>query len=355
MIAQLIDSIHRQTYPGRLIDIYVTADNCTDNTAMVARRAGATVFERFNRQQIGKGYVLSFMYSQITEKYDGYFVFDADNVLDENYISEMNKTFSDGYRIITSYRNSKNFGDNWISAGYSLWFLRESKYLNYSRMLLGTSCAIGGTGFLVCRDILEESGGWDCFLLTEDIEFTARSVLKGEKIGFNKNAVLYDEQPVKFGQAWNQRLRWSKGFLQVFVRYGRDLLKQTVTKRSFSAYDIAMTVAPFLHLMACCFVVGVSLTFGIMEIEWLPTLLMSWAEWLAGSYLFLLFVATFTLITEWNMIYSAPSKKILYLFTFPIFMLTYIPISLTALFKRVEWKPIKHSKVASLSDIKTSA
>ena len=62
--------------------------------------------------------------------FDGYFVFDADNVLEESYIAEMNRTFSDGYEVVTSYRNSKNYGDNWISAGYALWFLRESQFLN---------------------------------------------------------------------------------------------------------------------------------------------------------------------------------------------------------------------------------
>ena len=64
------------------------------------------------------------------DRFDGFFVFDADNVLSPNYITEMNKTFSQGYETITSYRNSKNYGDNWITAGYALWFLRESKFLN---------------------------------------------------------------------------------------------------------------------------------------------------------------------------------------------------------------------------------
>ena len=63
--------------------------------------------------------------------------------------------FSDGYQIVTSYRNSKNYGDNWISAGYALWFLRESRYLNHARFLLGTSCAVSGTGFLFSRRVLE--------------------------------------------------------------------------------------------------------------------------------------------------------------------------------------------------------
>jgi cellulose synthase/poly-beta-1,6-N-acetylglucosamine synthase-like glycosyltransferase len=143
----------------------------------------------------------------------------------------MNKVFSDGYDIITSYRNSKNYDSNWISAGYSLWFLRESKYLNYSRMLLDTSCAISGTGFCVSRSVIEKDGGWKYYLLTEDIEFTIDHVLKGYKIGFAPNAVLYDEQPTTFSQSWLQRLRWSKGFLQVWMKYGGRLIKGIFTKR----------------------------------------------------------------------------------------------------------------------------
>ena len=86
-------------------------------------------------------------------------VFDADNVLDENYVAEMNKVFGSGYSVVNSYRNSKNYGSNWISAGYALWFLRESKYLNGARMQCGTSCAISGTGFLVSNEIIRENNG----------------------------------------------------------------------------------------------------------------------------------------------------------------------------------------------------
>ena len=89
-----------------------------------------------------------------------------------NYISEMNKLFDNGYKVITSYRNSKNFNSNWISAGYALWFLRESKYLNNARMILNTSCAISGTGFLVSDEIIKRNNGWKYHLLTEDLEFS---------------------------------------------------------------------------------------------------------------------------------------------------------------------------------------
>ena len=200
------------------------ADNCTDETAKVARISGARVYKRFNLEKTGKGYALEELLRHISEDYpknyfDGFFVFDADNVLEENYIEEMNKTFSDGYKIITSYRNSKNYGDNWISAGYSLWFLRESRYLNHARFLLGNSCAVSGTGFFFSREIFEKCGGWPFHLLTEDIEFSVHNITHGEKIGFCKNAVLYDEQPVLFSQSWHQRMRWAKGYRRTYKKH----------------------------------------------------------------------------------------------------------------------------------------
>ena len=67
----------------------------------------------------------------------------------------MNKMYDTGeYSALTSYRNSQNFCANWISAGYALWFLRESRFLNRPRTRLGVNCAVSGTGFLISADVL---------------------------------------------------------------------------------------------------------------------------------------------------------------------------------------------------------
>lgn len=363
VIGQLIKSIHAQNYPKQFVDIFVVADNCTDQTALVAKNAGAIVKERFNTEQVGKGYALDFMLKFIEKdyshkKYDGYLVLDADNLLDKNYISEMNKTFNEGYRVITSYRNSKNYDQNWISAGYGLWFLHEAEYLNLPRMSLKNSCAISGTGFLVKADLFKENGGWIHHLLTEDIEFSVSQILKGDKIGYCRNAVLYDEQPITFQQSWHQRLRWAKGFYQVISHYGRQLFGGILFNKGnrFSCYDMAMTLMP--AMLITCFSIAVNSSFYLAAIfgfinekDIILVTTMSILKSFLWYYSVLFLMGMITTITEWNRIHSTGWKKIMYSFTFPLFMFTYIPIAIVALFKKVEWKPIAHTVAKSIDDV----
>lgn len=351
VICDLIDSLHAQTYPQDKLKIFVMADNCTDATACVARGAGATVYERFDTAHVGKGYALDALLRNIArdepEGFDGYFVFDADNLLRPDYVERMNETFSDGNDIITSYRNSKNYGDNWISAGYGLWFLRESKYLNHARTLLGTSCAVSGTGFLFSRRVLEEQdGGWPFHLLIEDIEFSVSHILDGYKIALCPEAELFDEQPVTFRQSWRQRMRWSKGYLQVLQQYGGKLLAG-IFKGSFSCYDMSMNILPAFVLSVLSTVSNLSLlTLQIANGAGTAEATLAILQMLGSMYLTLFVIGAITTATQWKKLHTTAWKKVLYAFTFPVFMFTYLPISIAALFAKVEWKPITHSVTA---------
>lgn len=360
VIPHLIASIKDQTYPSELIDIFIIADNCTDNTAQAAIDAGAfRVYERQNKELVGKGYALDFALAKIREDYPdndyaGYFVFDADNLLDERYIEEMNKMFSNGKRIITSYRNTKNYGTSWVSAGCSLWYLRESRFLNHPRTLLNTSCAISGTGFLVHRDVLEKVGGWKFFLLTEDIEFTLHHVLEGECIAYCDKAVLYDEQPVKFSQSWRQRLRWTKGSMQVTRKFFFKMVKGIFEGKGFACFDLAVaTMIPLMLTILGFAVYVVFIAIGLIFKLNLDVVIRSLLETFANSYFMLLGIGAVTTISEWSKIFAPMKKKIFYTFTFPFFMLSYIPITVVALFsKNVAWKPIYHLEAKSLEDVR---
>ncbi len=358
VIGKLIDSIKAQSYPGRLVKIFVTADNCTDTTAEVARSHGAEVYERYDTTRRGKGYALDFLLREIKlrghGRFDGYIVLDADNVLDRDFILRMNETFSDGHDIVTCYRSSKNYGDNWISAGYALWFLRESRYLNGARSRLGSSCGVSGTGFLFSQAVLDsQGGGWPFHLLTEDIEFTIDNVTRGMKVGYCPDAIAYDEQPISFRQSWAQRLRWSREYLQVFRKYGRALVSG-IFRGSFSCYDMAMSIMPAAVLTGLSIVVniGAALVNVLYYHEW-GVLGVSALQALVNLYLTLFIIGAITTVTERKSIHCETAKKIFYVFTFPLFMLSYVPIVIQSLFVTPEWTHIDHTRTLDVQQICT--
>lgn len=358
VIDQLCDCIKAQDYPEELIDIYVVADNCTDNTKGVAREHGAIVYERFNKELVGKGYALSELLGYIKktvgfDAYDGYFVVDADNILEPNYVSEMNKCFAAGERLVVGYRNSKNYGDNWISSGYSLWFLRESRQLNGVRNILGTSSEVKGTGFLIHKDIFKRQGGWIHHMLIEDVEFTVDNVLHGERVAYCDTAILYDEQPTDFMTSWWQRKRWCRGYIQVLKKYTFKLIGAFFKGKGFSNYDMIMAMSPAFFISVAAVttnILGLILTLIFDYHAFWGSLLSFFAMGVASYFLFG-FVALLTVITERERIRATRGQIVMSVITFPIFMATYIPIAAASFFSGTDWKPIKHNRVDDASKL----
>jgi len=358
VIAQLIDSIQQQDYPVEFLDTYVVADNCTDGTARAAREAGAIVYRRSDKLHVGKGYALNFLLARIREErgdeyYDGYFVFDADNLLSPNYVTNMNEIFGEEYPVVTSYRNSKNYGENWISAGYGLWFLRDAAFLNEPRTRLGLSAVVSGTGYLFSREIMLRCNGFPFHSLSEDTEFTIHCILHGEKIGYCGDAELYDEQPTRLGQSIRQRMRWVRGNALVLLHHGGELTRNVAGKNGLSCLDLLLSMAPAIVLTVISVAGGAAAV--LMELlnggRILPMLLGMGMSFIVPY--FLLFAAgAITTATQWKRIHTPAWKKLLYTFTFPIFMATYVPITILALLRRVEWKPIEHRAAMTVQEMK---
>ena len=358
VIGRLIDSIRQQNYPSDFIDIFVIADNCSDggNTARLARSKGAFVVERHNMELVGKGYALNYLIDEVTEngtkwEYDGYFIIDSDNLLDGNFILEMNKAIAAGNRVATCYRNSKNYGDNWLSASYALWFLRESRYLNNARQILSGCAQCSGTGFVIHRDLLKEIRGWQYFTLTEDVEFTFAMAVKNEKIAYCHDAILYDEQPVKFGESWYQRIRWVKGYFQAYWKHGWGLFKGFIKGRLVCYDMLASTfMGAIITVGLFVFYIIMILLFTLLRYN-VGEVLLCFSFYMAFGYLGVFIIGVITTYTEWDRIYCTKRKKIKYCFTFPFFLFTLLPIAIWAIFSRSRWPQVSHIRAIDVDDV----
>ncbi len=373
VIGQLINSIQTQNYDKSKLKIFMVADNCTDSTANVAREAAqkypeveCTVYERFNKEVVGKGYALDFLLEKIKQDFpdyipDAYMIFDADNLLDKNYVLEVNKAFDNGSKIITSYRNSKNFNTNWVSATTGMAFLRECRFIHTPRALLNTSTFVSGTGFTVSSQILNVDTGWKYTTLTEDIEFSTNNIACGEKVTYCDDAIFYDEQPTTFKASWNQRMRWQKGFYQCFVGYFWALFAALFTRNSFASYEMIIMIFPFSAITVFWNIIyiiyGAFYTFTSKIAPGAPvpilTILAGLLSTIAIFYALLFAYGMLILISERKRVKTTFWQKIKHSLMFPVFMFSYLPISIVALFKKVKWKQIPHTDSRNIEDIES--
>lgn len=354
VIGQLILSLKQQNYPAELLEIIVVPNNCTDNTKEVSLLNGATVIE-CTKPVKSKGEVLEFTFDYLLKekhRFDAYCIFDADNLVDENFFTEMNNALCSGAQVAQGYRDSKNPADSFVSSCYSIYYYSLNRFYNKARNGLGLSAFINGTGFMVSSEFIRKLGGWNTLTMTEDVELTAICALNDIKIHWVHTAIVYDEQPITVLQSWDQRMRWSTGILQCFSTYGVRLLKKSIREKNFSCLDSlmlfmapAMQILGFLSLLTTIVVIASKIEYFILPVANILVLIFIF---LNGSYIIPTFIALLAVILEKKNV-SLMMKGIL---TTWLFILSWLPINILCLFKKsVQWKEIEHTRGLTLMDL----
>ena len=350
VIGALIESLQSLDYPKELYDIYVIADNCTDNTAQIAKDLGAIVYERFDEKKKTKGFAMQwFLNQKIKENadYDAFCVFDADNVVDKNFLNAMNKKLCQGEEIVQGYIDIKNPADSWISAGYALFYWMMNRFYHLARYNLGLSPLINGTGFMVDFNLIKPTG-WDTITLTEDIEFSLKNIAKGRKLGWATDAIVYDEQPTEFKQSWSQRSRWTVGHLQCMKYYTKDLAEGIIEYRTLMNFD------GFLYLMGIPMMIVTFLLLAINTIIFLADgmsagmLIFNYLKYIVATFIVPVLTAIFVMIIE-----KKPIKKMWKgILLYPVFMGSWIVINIKCLIKpNTEWEKIEHKRNVKINDM----
>ena len=363
VIGQFIDSVKKQDYPSDMVTVFVVADNCSDKTASIAREKGAVCYERHDTDNCTKGFALQYLFKCIdrdygTDSFEAYILFDADNLLKRDFISRMNEAFDSGEKIVTSYRNSKNLDDGFISAGYALHWVRTSRFISRARSFLGVTTWVQGCGFLFSNELVKT--GWNFTSLTEDRAFSIDAVTRGYRIVYQNEAEFYDEQPTRFSISMRQRIRWAKGHLQAFAESWHLLLRGVITGKGFlgkfNCLDMFITLMPYsivaipvkLVRLAASAVLLVTVANGTGLLKLIPMAF----EILVFEHFGVIPMAIFLFILEYKRLAKIKWYRALYYSVmFSLFGIVGDIATWVALFSKVTWKPIPHEDGVHIDDV----
>ena len=354
VIGNLISSLKELDYPKDLYDIQVIADNCTDNTEKIERDMGAKVFVRTETDpnKKTKGYALqAFLKTLLSDKnmdYDAFCVFDADNIVDKNFLNVMNKHLCQGEEVVQGYRDIKNPTDSWISAGYAIFYWMMNRFYHLARYNAGLSPLINGTGFMVKFDAIRETG-WNTNTLTEDIEFSLKTIIQGKKLGWAVDAICYDEQPVKFGPSWSQRSRWTMGHIQCLREYTGELAKAANENKTLMNLDGLLYMfgsIPMFIISIVLLVINaiVYLNKGMTSTAFAINIL----RFVVPTFFLPIGVALLIMILDKKPIAKMWKGLLMY----PVFLGSWLLINFKCLFqKNTTWDKIEHTRNVKIDDI----
>lgn len=350
VIGQLVDNLHQQDYPREMYDIYVIADNCTDNTAAIATKAGAIVCERINPDERGKGFAMEWMFKKLftfERKYDAVAVFDADNLVDPRFLLEMNNRLCKGDKLVQGYLDAKNPYDTWVAGTFAIAFWVINHTWHLAKTNVGLSSVLGGTGMCISTDILHEFG-WGATCLTEDMEFTMKVLTKGIRTTWAHDAIVYDEKPLTFMQSWNQRKRWAQGHFDIAGRYIPKMFKAGIQKRDVRIIDGCMhLLQPHFLLISTLFVIASYVQLLV------PPFYTNIYSLMPSEILTIIMIAQYVLPVIILLQIHVRWKAWLYLILYPLFIYSWIPITFIGFLHRKdhEWSHTKHTRALSYEEI----
>ena len=332
VIEDLLNSIENQSYTLKK-DVYVIVESIEDETVAIAKKHHVNYFVRQNLHLKTKGYALQEMIEHLQKEkkfYDIYFIFDADNVLDKDYIKYMLEDYEEGYDISTGYRALKNKESYFpICAGLTFTFINGFRNQKGAKIL-------SGTGYYIKGEYIKKWQTFPFHSLTEDYESSLYYALENASVHYNEKAKFYDEQPEDYQKSIKQRSRWIKGYFQNYWHYFPLIVKKIHENplNKGALYQMLLGIFPYL-----CF--GFSLVFFVIFFLGLKSILA-----LIILFYFLFLLATIYYLHLFKKEVSLSLKLYLQvLFYHPIFMFSYLHAFFRCLFyPDLGWEEIKHEK-----------
>jgi len=332
LITTLCKSLLKIDYPRHKYEIFIVADNCSDQTANICRQYPIQVLERNEQKTRGKGQALAWALKQIDlEQYDSVLIVDADNYVDSGILRELSRLLNQGEQAIQCYNAVGNREDSGFTQ--LLFVTRTIGNLLYheAKFRLGLSSYLMGNGLCFRSDLLKQRG-WTAFSVGEDWEYYAQLVEYGTRIGFAAKAKVFHQESRSLNQATSQRLRWASGRFSIAKTLGLRLFLKGIRERNWLIFDASFPlIFPNYSLQ-------INLTIGALVLALL--LPSSRLKSFCVPAFILLLTGQFLLFLAGTVIAGSPCKILRAALYVPIFLVWKSAIDilcLTGLYKGKKW------------------
>ncbi len=240
VIAATVQRLRTLDYPSEFFSIHIVADHCSDDTAELARQAGAVVHERNEGPRSGKGAALSWLFQRILSGNEGdaIVIFDADTQVESQFLRVMDARLKQGDQVIQGQHVISNPDSGWFPALTWAMFLIDNRFQNLGRTNLGWSAKHMGDSICFRTDVLRQVGWGEG--LTEDYQLRQRLLLEGIKIAYEPKAIGYGEAPLTWAQARAQRARWLRGTFDASQQFAPRLLSEGINRKDSALLDGAV-------------------------------------------------------------------------------------------------------------------
>ena len=272
-----LDDIKAQLRPDdRLL---VVADNCTDDTAAVARLAGADVAERNDPAKMGKGYALDWGLRHLNDDPPGIvIIIDADSRLANEALYRLETACAATGRPVQALYLMNGPVDSSVNYSVAAFAFRVKNWIRpLGLRALHLPCQLMGTGMALPWELVR-SINLATGEVVEDLKLGLELAEAGHPPLFCPSASVTSQFPSSIKGAKSQRKRWEQGHLAMIVTAFPRLLCKSLARRDFNLLALAldmlvppltllgMMVSAMLLISGIAFLIGVHSTALIVSV-----------------------------------------------------------------------------------------
>jgi len=333
VILPLLESLSRQNYED--FEVYVIVKNPHDPTIAMVQAKGFHVHIEDTQtcKSDALDGALQGIISANPNSFDAYIILDADTMIHDDYLKEMNNAMASGRDVIVSKKIVKNYflkkgslSFQGAANGY-IWTTFDemgNRYKSIHHIALFTV----GSGVLISKKIILRNGGFPFkATLTEDCELAGDIIANHDTSYYAPYAPIYMEEAPSLKMTNKRRNRWMSGLTQAQLLYRYKDFSMGSFADNYYCYSIFISYLYFALLSGFALGNGVAalVHFLIRDPIWLWPFYSSLAA-LALIYLSFFAMGVVGFFASKNDVKGHWAFRIATLFILPFHYLGYFPI-----------------------------